>query len=491
MVLVIEDSLINLNIIVEFLDNEGIDTIVARDGNDGLIKAKQNQPDLILLDVMMPGIDGFEVCQRLKADQTTQEIPIIFMTALADIQNKMKGFELGAVDYITKPFQSSEVLARVKTHLTLSRLHNDLQEKNLALGETLRTLRSTQQELIQSEKLAALGQLVAGVAHELNTPLSAIRSSSRNISEFLTQELAHLPAFFQMLSAEEAAQLPALLELSGDSVSVLSSRDKRQLRREIRRKLEAAQVEDADTLADLLVDIGIYENVEPYLDLIQSESSRPILEMTYRLASLRKSAQTIDTAAGRAAKVVFALRTYARYDADEPKIRANIIDGIETVLTLYHNQLKRGVEVIRAYETIQPILCYPDSLNQVWANLIHNAIQAMHGQGTLEINVRPVDIQAGVSSDNEGAWLPVEPANLELPDYIAISVTDNGPGIPDDILPNIFDPFFTTKPMGEGSGLGLDIVRKIVDRHQGRIQVKSRPGKTTFTVYLPIENEVA
>lgn len=142
---------------------------------------------------------------------------------------------------------------------------------------------------------------------------------------------------------------------------------------------------------------------------------------------------------------------------------ANLIDGIETVLTLYDNQIKQGVEVIRNYRDLPPILCYPDELNQVWTNLIHNALHAMANRGTLTVEVTQEGQQA------------------------KISITDSGSGIPPEIQSKIFDPFFTTKPPGEGSGLGLDIVKKIIIKHSGQIAVESQPGRTTFSVLLPIK----
>jgi signal transduction histidine kinase len=133
------------------------------------------------------------------------------------------------------------------------------------------------------------------------------------------------------------------------------------------------------------------------------------------------------------------------------------------VLTLYHNQLKHGIEVVKHYESLPNIPCYPDELNQVWTNLIQNAIQAMDGQGTLEIGVAQKD------------------------HHVVVRVTDSGSGISEEIRERIFEPFFTTKPAGEGSGLGLDIVQKIIDKHHGKIEIESQPGKTTFCVILPME----
>jgi signal transduction histidine kinase len=124
--------------------------------------------------------------------------------------------------------------------------------------------------------------------------------------------------------------------------------------------------------------------------------------------------------------------------------------------------LKQGIEVIKNYQQVPAIFCYAEELNQVWTNLLHNAIQAMSNRGRLEISV------------------------FEESRQIVVQVTDSGSGIPPEIKERIFDPFFTTKPAGEGSGLGLDIVRKIVDKHQGKIEVNSQPGRTTFSVMLPI-----
>jgi signal transduction histidine kinase len=243
---------------------------------------------------------------------------------------------------------------------------------------------------------------------------------------------------------------------------MISSKEKRRLKRNLIHQLSDRGFDNADIIADTLVDLGIYDEVDSLLSLLNDPGSQDILNVAYQLASLRKSANTIGTATDRAAKIVFALKSYSRHNATAEQVETNIIDGIETVLTLYHNQLKQGVEVVREYEALPPILCYPDELNQVWTNLIHNALHAMNNQGTLTIHaVR-------------------QNANL------IIKITDSGRGIPQEIQQKIFEPFFTTKPAGEGSGLGLDIVRKIINKHEGDISVESNPGQTTFTISLPI-----
>ncbi|MCC3420603.1 MAG: AAA family ATPase [Microcoleus sp. PH2017_07_MST_O_A] len=336
-----------------------------------------------------------------------------------------------------------------------------LYQKNQELSDTLQQLETTQEELIQSEKMAALGQLVAGVAHEVNTPLGAIRSSAGNVSKFLDQTLEHLPALFQSFSPEEGQKFSELLQRSLQQESILSTKEERKLKRALRSELQELEIENADTVADLLVVMGIYDRIETCLLLLQKPDSLHILGTAYKLSELKRGIATINTATDRASKVVFALKTYARYEQAGTKTTASIAEGIETILTLYQNLLKQGVEVVRNYTEIPPILCYPDELNQVWTNLVHNALQAMDNRGTLTIGL------------------------TEQSDQVKISVTDSGKGIPEEIEAKIFEPFFTTKPAGEGSGLGLDIVKKIVEKHQGRIEVESIPGETTFNVFLP------
>ena len=338
-----------------------------------------------------------------------------------------------------------------------------VQERTKELSQALTDLQTTQQELVQSEKMAALGQLVAGIAHEINTPLGAIRASISNITSGLESALAQLPQVLQKLSLPQQTEFNALLNAACQPHPYLSTRETRKLKRTLAQELATHDIENPEALADTLVQMGITENLMQFLPLFQNEHGDLVLETANNLSSQFRNSENINLAVDRAAKIIYALKSYARQDTSGSKIMAKITDNIDIVLTLYHNQIKQKIELIQDYQPVPDILCYPEELSQVWTNLIHNAIQAMNYKGVLKINV------------------------FQQEQFVVVQIVDSGMGIPLEIQEKIFEPFFTTKPAGEGSGLGLDIVSKIIKKHDGSIEVASQPGETTFSIYLPID----
>ena len=208
--LVVEDNPTNLSFLFNYLTKSGFKVFVATDGETAIQRVEAAQPDLILLDVMMPGMDGFEVCKRLKNNPSMQDIPVIFMTALSDTLNKVHGFEIGAVDYITKPLYPEEVLSRIQTHLTLRNLQKELQAQNkrliqsqqqekqkaLELEQALHKLQQTEVQLIQAEKMSSFGKIAASIAHEINNPVNFIYGNLYHANEYI-QQLFDLITLYQ------------------------------------------------------------------------------------------------------------------------------------------------------------------------------------------------------------------------------------------------------------------------------------------------------
>lgn len=336
-----------------------------------------------------------------------------------------------------------------------------LKQKTSELTVALDDLRKTQRKLIDVEKMAALGQLIAGVAHEINTPLGAIRSSVGNIKSSIVV-LKEYPVFILQLPEHLKSTFFLLVEDSLKNHVLLTSKEERAYKKSITSTLERYKIGNANSIADTLVDMLIFDHIEKYIEILRADNVESILNMAYKLTGLQRSTDNIDFAASRASKVVFALKNYSRISHSVEKELANITEGIETVFMLYSNQIKQGIEVSKNFEEIPEILCYPDELNQIWTNILHNAIYAMDLKGKLDVKVYVEN------------------------DFVVVSITDSGKGIPPELIKEIFNPFFSTKPIGEGTGIGLDIVKRIVEKHDGKIEVESIPGRTTFRVFLPI-----
>jgi len=424
LILVVDDTPANLEVVCETLSDAGYEVATAIDGDRALKRVRATTPDLILLDIQMPGIDGFETCQRLKADPMTASIPIIFMTALSDAKSKVKGFDLGAVDYITKPFQEQEVLARVKTHLQLRQLTKNLEqrvaEKTADLEAALTQLQQSQLQLVQSEKMSALGNLVAGVAHEINNPLNFIAGNLKPAQNYI-KDLFQLISLYQKELSDPSATLQAFVE-------------------------------------------------EIDLEYLQEDLPKLIDSMQQGVVRIR----AISTS----------LRIFSRSDCDRP-ILCNIHEGIDSTLMILKYRLKANesrpeIEVIADYGSLPLLECFAGQLNQVFMNLLANAIDALdesnQGRSFAEIEANPnqIIIKTELSSDRQKS---------------VIRIRDNGIGMTDAVKQKIFEHLFTTKDVGKGTGLGLAIARQIiVEKHSGTLEVSSTFGQgTEFVISIPVQ----
>ena len=252
-ILIVDDKPTNLKVLAATLTGAGFDIAVATNGKMALQQVAEDPPELILLDILMPEMDGFETCRQLKVSSTTEEIPVIFMTALSDTVDKVKGLSLGAVDYITKPFETEEVLARVNTHLQLRSLTKNLEERNQQLSEVLKRLQSTQEKMIAQERLATIGTLTAGIVHELRNPLNFVKNYAEGSIELIND-----------LVTEIQAKSPGLASEATDTMSELVS-ELRENASDISRHAQRAEYVIKDMLAQASSD-----NNQPQLTEINS-----------------------------------------------------------------------------------------------------------------------------------------------------------------------------------------------------------------------------
>ncbi|MBN1531992.1 MAG: PAS domain S-box protein [Spirochaetes bacterium] len=347
----------------------------------------------------------------------------------------------------------------------LTKAYNDLMSTNRDLEKALGELNEAQQQMIQREKLAALGQLTAGISHELNTPLGAIISSNRTMLEILQRKLPEALRVITTLDEDERGHFFALLDESAREASRLEVPAGRRLTREIAGMLSDAGVAESASVAELVIESGTQGLKDRLAGMLAAGRGIQVLASIVPLASIRRLGEIIAVASDRAASVVRAFQHYLKQDIGDDITEVRIHEEMETILTLYQNRIGQGVSIIRRYLTEAPVRGNRDALNQLWINLLNNSLHALEYRGTVDITIE----------EREG--------------WVAVSIGDTGPGIPAPVRQRIFEPFFTTKPPGEGMGLGLNICRNIVERHGGRIEFDSTPGRTVFRVWLKAARE--
>ena len=348
----------------------------------------------------------------------------------------------------------------------LEAAHQELADSHTDLASAHRHLQESQAQLIQAEKMATLGQLIASVAHEINTPIGVLKGSGKIIAQSLSQTLYGLVPLMEKLDQPAQALFKQLIEHASTPLPLLSTREQRAITREITAQLEQAGIPDARRKGEILMQLHAHSVLGKFMPLLQHPEAEVILNIARDIGAINGSTRNINTAVDQVSKIVFALKNFSHTDISGKMVEASLQAGLETVLTIYQGQIKQGTELVCHFEPLPALKCWPDELNQVWTNLIHNALQAMNYRGTLTVSLRQLGNEA------------------------VVAVTDTGCGIPEAIRDRIFDAFFTTKAAGEGSGLGLNIAKKIVDQHRGRIDVQSEVGVgTTFLVVLPYQYE--
>jgi signal transduction histidine kinase len=324
-------------------------------------------------------------------------------------------------------------------------------------------LRSTEASLVQSDKLASLGTLAAGLAHELNNPAAAIQRSIGYLRDSMRQwhdRTAALSAD-DAYSADEHARIRELetLILDGTGATLPSKEESR-----IEDWLEDNGVPEPWDLAPPLAARGwSVERLKELSSTFAGEHLRGVISWLAAGLSAQQLLDEIDVSAKAISNIVRAVKSYAYLD-QAPVQDVDLQASLEDTLTILHHKLKHGIEVVRNYGADVPrIDAYAGELNQVWTNIIDNAVQAMDGEGVLEV------------------------ATQRIGEDVEVRIADSGPGIPDDVAARVFDPFFTTKAQGVGTGLGLHIAHNIVtNHHRGRISFASRPGRTEFRIVLPV-----
>lgn len=422
-ILLVDDNPNNLKVLSEAIQRCGWKALMATDGESAIEQTEYAHPDLILLDVMMAGIDGFETCRRLKTNPITQNIPVIFMTALSDSTDKVAGLEIGAVDYITKPFQHEEVIARLKLHLKISHLTRTLeqrvQERTVELTQSLQELQQTQLQMIQSEKMSTLGQMVAGIGHEINNPVGFVGGNLSYIEE-------HVNNLLRLVSLQHE-------------------------------KLTQPDPEIQELLEEI--------------------------DLEYLAEDLPKLLASMHQGITRLKDISLSLRTFTRADISS-QVKFQIHEGIDSTIMLLKHRLKGNgdrtkIQVVTQYGELPPINCYPGQLNQVFMNIIANAIDAFD------------ELHQSNSNQNIAAVPSIITITTSLDPQqqtVTICIQDNGPGMLAEVQSRIFEQSFTTKAVGKGTGLGLAISYQIiVDKHNGQVNCLSIPGEgTKFIITLPL-----
>lgn len=373
-ILVVDDDTVDSTVLCSIL-HPHYDVLVAPSGELALqIAANDHKPDLILLDVLMPGMDGYEVLTRLRNNPATRDIPVIFVTALNSTEDEERGLKLGAVDYIPKPCRAPIVLARVRTRLELKRARDRLKNQNAYLeSEVARRMQENQQvqlQLLQSEKMAAIGQLAAGITHEINNPVGFVSSNLGSMERYVSDILELLDAY------------EALEKICPAGVVALSNVQ------ELKQKK----------------DIGFLRT-----DIIQL---------------ITESRQGI----ARIAKIVSDLKNFSHAGSDDWQW-ADLHSGIDSTLNIVWNELKYHCTLNKDYGDLPKIYCIPSQINQVLMNLLVNAAQAIPEKGEITIRTGHRGEDGFIAIADTGTGIPAENMHRLFEPFFTTKPVGKGTGL--------------------------------------------------------------
>ena len=503
-ILIVDDTPANLGVLFDFLAEAGFKVLIAQGGKSALQKVEHTAPDLILLDIVMPDIDGFETCQRLKAKDATKDIPIIFMTALSETVDKVKGLQLGAVDYITKPLQHEEVLARITLHLDLRSLNRQLQEKNLQLEQQIQERIQAEEALRQQEAQLslitnALPVMISYVdrAHHyrfvnqgyedwFGLPQTEIQN--RHLRELWGDAVYEnfLPKLTLALSGQSVAFETSLThngnlhsvqvnyvphvdegEVKGTYVLIQNITERRQLERQL---LRSQRMESIGTLAGGIAH-DLNNVLTPILMAVQ------LLAMKHQDPQSQRWLELLETNTKRGANLIRQVMSFAR-GMDGKQIPTQPDRLVLEIKRVVEETFPKSITIsTHIAPGLWAVSGDATQLHQVLMNLCINARDAMPKGGLLTLSAKNLVAEA--------THVQNQP-DLKVGPYVVLTVEDTGTGIPPELIDRIFEPFFTTKELGEGTGLGLSTVIGILKSHGGSIAISSEVGQgTKFKVFLP------
>lgn len=527
-ILVVDDQPENIDVLSNIL-REDYKVKAAINGEKALQIIQQKEaPDLILLDIMMPGIDGYEVCQRLKENDSTRDIPVIFVSALQNIDDRLKAFTAGGVDYLTKPVQPEEVRARVRAHVQLKMMQQQLKQANDELEQRVKE-RTLEVETAYSELHELYKQIVESEDKYRclleAAPDAVILTNEKGEIELINEEGRRMFAYSDDELLGHAIEMlipPGIKEHARIRMEYMQNPVKQTMKTNTR--VTALRKDGTEFPVDIIlspletnegikviVDVrDITEQEQLYAQLQQAQKMEAIGHLTggiahdfnnmlasimgftqlamelseeYENEKLDEYLQEVNLAGERARDLIAQMLSFSRRNDKKELLPLELPLMIKEVTTLLRPMLPSSIEINYQTDTdIPKVKADPVKMHQVLMNLCINARDALEGHGKIELSLKSITLD-GVACSS--CHKPITGK------FIEIVIEDNGSGIEKKNINKIFDPFFTTKEVGKGTGMGLSVVHGIMHDHHGHIILTSRPDQGTKfqLLFPPAENE--